>query len=77
MYFLLIILFQLHRKKYFTSFEIFDNVKDVLDKWECPPFNQMNKNIEDMWKSLESQKMSLHNFGNRLSRQENILSQIK
>lgn len=68
---------KVHRKKYFTSCEIFDNIKDVLDKWECPPFNQLNKNIEDMWKSLDSQKMSLRNFGNRLSRQENILSQIK
>lgn len=71
------ILFQVHRKKYFKQDETFDNVKDVLDKWECPPFNQMNKNIEDVWKSLDSQKMILRNFGNRLSRQENVLSQIK
>lgn len=72
-----LLFWKVHRKKYFKPSETFDNVKDVLDKWECPPFNQMNKNIEDVWKSLDSQKMILRNFGNRLSRQENVLSQVK
>jgi hypothetical protein len=49
----------------------------VLGKWESPPLNEMNKNIQDIYDSLDSHKMNLVTVGKRLAKQESTLSSIQ
>ncbi|XP_041352022.1 uncharacterized protein LOC121370686 isoform X2 [Gigantopelta aegis] len=50
---------------------------DILEKWENPPLNEINKYIKDIWDSLESHKLTLLTVTNRLSRQEYALARIE
>ncbi|XP_067674402.1 transient receptor potential cation channel subfamily V member 1-like isoform X2 [Haliotis asinina] len=49
---------------------------DVLEKWENPPLNELNKYIRDIWDGLDSHKLNLLTIKNRLARQEYTLTRI-
>uniref|UniRef100_A0A8W8J7H7 G-protein coupled receptors family 1 profile domain-containing protein n=1 Tax=Magallana gigas TaxID=29159 RepID=A0A8W8J7H7_MAGGI len=66
-----------HRITHYKESENIYDVRDVLEKWECPPLNEMNKCIQDIWESLDSHKMNLLTVRNRLARQESTLSKIQ
>nr|XP_022293141.1 uncharacterized protein LOC111103870 [Crassostrea virginica] len=66
-----------HRVTHYKESENIYDVRDVLEKWECPPLNEMNKCIQDIWESLDSHKMNLLTVRNRLARQESALSKIQ
>lgn len=71
------LIFQGHRITHYKESENIYDVRDVLEKWECPPLNEMNKCIQDIWESLDSHKMNLLTVRNRLARQESTLSKIQ
>ncbi|XP_056016069.1 uncharacterized protein LOC125675377 isoform X4 [Ostrea edulis] len=66
-----------HRSTHYKESESIYDVRDVLEKWESPPLNEMNKCIQDIWDSLDSHKMNLLTVRNRLARQETTLSKIQ
>ncbi|XP_078322395.1 uncharacterized protein LOC111103871 isoform X2 [Crassostrea virginica] len=66
-----------HRITYYKEKENIYDVEDVLEKWECPPLNEMNRCIQDIWESLDSHKMNLITVRNRLARQESTLVKIQ
>ena len=49
----------------------------MLGKWESPPLTEMNKNIQDIYDSLDSHKMNLVTIENRLAKQESTLDSIQ
>lgn len=49
----------------------------MLERWETPPLNEMNKYIQDIYDSLDTHKMHLLTVRNRLARQESTLSKIQ
>lgn len=66
-----------HRTTHYKESENVYDIRDVLEKWENPPLNEMNKYIQDIWESLDSHKMNLLTIRNRLARQESALSKIQ
>ncbi|XP_061176466.1 uncharacterized protein LOC133185337 [Saccostrea echinata] len=66
-----------HRTTHYKESENIYDVRDVLEKWESPPLNEMNKYIQDIWEGLDSHKMNLLTIRNRLARQESALSKIQ
>lgn len=61
-----------------TSFYVeYEDIEDVLTKWESPPINEMNKYVKDIWDTLDNHKMNLLTIQHRLVRQENTLRKIQ
>ncbi|XP_076459745.1 transient receptor potential cation channel subfamily V member 6-like isoform X2 [Babylonia areolata] len=66
-----------YRQKHYMEVEEMRNPVEMLEKWETPPLNEMNKHVRDICNSLESHKLNLLTIKNRLSRQEHTLSQMQ
>ncbi|KAK3098318.1 hypothetical protein FSP39_018374 [Pinctada imbricata] len=66
-----------HRTIYYKESEDIYDIRDVLETWENPPLNEMNKYIQDIWDSMDSHKLNLQTVQNRLARQESSLSKIQ
>ncbi|XP_071113463.1 transient receptor potential cation channel subfamily V member 1-like [Haliotis cracherodii] len=63
-----------------TKYQEIDEIAsplDVLEKWENPPLNELNKYIRDIWDGLDSHKLNLLTIKNRLARQEYTLTRIQ
>ncbi|KAL4233239.1 hypothetical protein ACF0H5_007923 [Mactra antiquata] len=73
----ILVCFKELRKENYVGYEDIIDVKDVLDRWESPPINEMNKYIRDIWDSLENHKMNLLTLQHRMARQENALRDIQ
>ena len=69
--------FQDHRTAHYQESEHISDIREVLGRWESPPLNEMNKNIQDIYDSLDSHKMNLLTVRNRLARQESTLGNIQ
>ncbi|XP_076077980.1 uncharacterized protein LOC143048275 isoform X3 [Mytilus galloprovincialis] len=66
-----------HRTTHYKESEDIKDVREVLERWETPPLNEMNKHIQDIYDSLDSHKMNLLTVRNRLARQESTLGKIQ
>ncbi|KAK7500906.1 hypothetical protein BaRGS_00007786 [Batillaria attramentaria] len=66
-----------YRQSRYREVEEMQNPVEVLEKWENPPLNEMNKNVRDIWDSLESHKLNLLTIKNRMSRQEYAMTRIQ
>ncbi|OWF47125.1 Transient receptor potential cation channel subfamily A member 1-like [Mizuhopecten yessoensis] len=66
-----------HRTNYYKEYEDVCDIKHVLERWESPPLNEMNKNIQDIWESLQSHKLNVITVHNRLARQETSLIKLQ
>ncbi|XP_060067778.1 uncharacterized protein LOC132547979 [Ylistrum balloti] len=66
-----------HRTNYYKDYEDICDIKHVLERWETPPLNEMNKNIQDIWDSLQSHKLNVLTVHNRLARQETALLKLQ
>ncbi|XP_069101443.1 transient receptor potential cation channel subfamily V member 5-like [Argopecten irradians] len=66
-----------HRTTYYKEYEDICDVKHVLERWQTPPLNEMNKNIQDIWESLQSHKLNVITVHNRLARQESALIKLQ
>ncbi|KAL3883792.1 hypothetical protein ACJMK2_030023 [Sinanodonta woodiana] len=62
--------------RYIPSEDIMD-LQEVLDKWETPPLNEMNKCIMSIVDNLDTHKLNLMTVRNRLARQETALIKIQ
>ncbi|VDI01196.1 Hypothetical predicted protein [Mytilus galloprovincialis] len=69
--------FQDHRTSHYKESEHITDVREVLERWETPPLNEMNKYIQDINDSLDSHKMNLLTVRNRLAHQESTLGKIQ
>ncbi|XP_071114482.1 transient receptor potential cation channel subfamily V member 1-like [Haliotis cracherodii] len=63
-------------RKYCES-EVVSQPHDLLERWESPPLNEMNKNIRDIWVGSESNTMNLLTVKNRLTRQEKAILKMQ
>ncbi|XP_063404047.1 uncharacterized protein LOC134687572 isoform X3 [Mytilus trossulus] len=66
-----------HRTSHYRESEHITDVREVLERWETPPLNEMNKYIQDINDSLDSHKMNLLTVRNRLAHQESTLGKIQ
>lgn len=66
-----------YRSAHYQESENIPDIREVLDRWESPPLNEMNKNIQDIYDSLNSHKMNFLTVRNRLARQESTLGDIQ
>ncbi|XP_062579305.1 uncharacterized protein LOC134241263 [Saccostrea cucullata] len=66
-----------HRISHYKESENIDDIKDVLEKWESPPLNEINKCIQNISDDLDSHKMNLLTIKKTVARQEATLSTIQ
>ncbi|CAC5394499.1 unnamed protein product [Mytilus coruscus] len=66
-----------HRTSHYKESEDIIDVREMLERWETPPLNEMNKHIQDIYDILDSHKMNLLTVRNRLARQESTLGKIQ
>ncbi|XP_067674667.1 transient receptor potential cation channel subfamily V member 6-like [Haliotis asinina] len=63
-------------RKYCES-EVVSQPHDLLERWESPPLNDMNRNIRYIWEGQEANKMNLLTVKNRLTRQEKAILRMQ
>ncbi|XP_061176467.1 uncharacterized protein LOC133185338 [Saccostrea echinata] len=66
-----------HRITHYKENENIYDIRDVLEKWESPPLNEINKCIQNISEDLDSHKMNLFTVKKRVARQEATLSKIQ
>ncbi|XP_062600338.1 transient receptor potential cation channel subfamily V member 5-like [Saccostrea cucullata] len=66
-----------HRISHYKESENIDDIKDVLEKWESPPLNEINKCIQHISDDLDSHKINLLTIKKTVARQEVTLSTIQ
>ncbi|XP_062579307.1 uncharacterized protein LOC134241264 [Saccostrea cucullata] len=66
-----------HRITHYKESENIHDIRDVLEKWECPPLNEINKGIQNIFEDLGSHKINLLTIKKRVARQEATLSKIQ
>ncbi|KAL8625269.1 hypothetical protein ACOMHN_030027 [Nucella lapillus] len=66
-----------YRQSRYLEAEEMRSPLEVLEKWETPPLNEMNKHVRDIWDSLESHKLNMLTIKNRISRHEYALAKIQ
>ncbi|KAL5009682.1 hypothetical protein ScPMuIL_011987 [Solemya velum] len=65
------------RIKFYKPSEDIKDMRKILSKWETPPLNELNKSIQDILETMESQNLNQLTLQNRLARQETALLQIQ
>ncbi|XP_033760515.1 transient receptor potential cation channel subfamily V member 2-like isoform X1 [Pecten maximus] len=65
------------RVKFFQKKKEVKDIHKVLEKWESPPLQEMNKNMQNIDECLGTHKLNLVSVSARLARQERTLIRIQ
>ncbi|XP_021356112.1 uncharacterized protein LOC110452108 isoform X4 [Mizuhopecten yessoensis] len=65
------------RFKYYLEKKELKDINKVLEKWESPPLQEMNKNMQAIEECVETHKLYLQSVTTRLARQERTLIRIQ